>query len=331
MENSDFNFIFQKKKKINIHKAYLHLTQRCNLKCRYCYNADNIGKTQDLNSEEWKKILFNLREKGFDYIIFTGGEVLLRKDLLELSKYTKQLDFKLNILTNGTFELTRELIETVDFIEISLDSMENNINDINRVNSSKYNIIGNLYRISPDLRNKIIIKTVLSKENYKSITFMRDELEKIGYKRMEIIPQQPTNPNEIDIYPDFVISRKPHKFDFGKVTKCNACYEIIAINANGDIYPCQALIKKKMLLTNIFKINWFEEINNHMLTEFFFNNDINNSECKKCAYKYLCGGPCKAVSYNLTGSLLEGRGEYCKHAKKECQEYLRSIQFGGES
>ena len=66
-------------------------------------------------------------------------------------------------------------------------------------------------------------------------------------------------------------------------------------------------------------------------TEFFFNNDINNSECKKCAYKYLCGGPCKAVSYNLTGSLLEGRGEYCKHAKKECQEYLRSIQFGGES
>ena len=68
-----------------------------------------------------------------------------------------------------------------------------------------------------------------------------------------------------------------------------------------------------------------------MLTEFFFNNDINNSECKKCAYKYLCGGPCKAVSYNLTGSLLEGRGEYCKHAKKECQEYLRSIQFGGES
>ncbi len=115
MENSDFNLSFQKKKKINIHKAYLHLTQRCNLKCRYCYNADNIGKTQDLNSEEWKKILFNLREKGFDYIIFTGGEVLLRKDLLELSKYTKQLDFKLNILTNGTFELTRELIETVDF------------------------------------------------------------------------------------------------------------------------------------------------------------------------------------------------------------------------
>ena len=32
------------------------LTTACNLKCRYCYNADNIGKNQDLNSEEWKKM-----------------------------------------------------------------------------------------------------------------------------------------------------------------------------------------------------------------------------------------------------------------------------------
>lgn len=180
-----------------------------------------------------------------------------------------------------------------------------------------------------ELRNRIIIKTVLSKSNASFLVHMRDELEKAGFEKIEIILQQPNNPYETNIYPDVVIPRKTHKFDLGKISKCNACYEIIAVNANGDIYPCQALIKNDMLLTSIFRENWFEEIKEHRLTDLFLQHDINDTDCKKCSYKYLCGGPCKAVSYNLTGSLLEGRGEYCEHAKKECLEYLRSIEFGG--
>ena len=57
-------------------------------------------------------------------------------------------------------------------------------------------------------------------------------------------------------------------------------------------------------------------------------NDITTSECRVCAYRYICGGPCKAVSYNTTNSFYEGRGNYCERAKKESIGYLKSIDFG---
>lgn len=329
MKKSDFYLVYLERKKFNLHKAYLHLTQRCNLQCKYYYNANNLGTIKDLKTEIWKQILFTLQEKGFNHVIFTGGEVLLRKDLLVLAKYAKDLGFELNILTNGTFELERELIETADTIEISLDSLEEDINEINRINSKNFKVINNIFNVPVDLRQKIVIKTVLTNSNAHSIVSMREKLEKAGFKKLEIISQQPNNPTEENVYPENVVPKKVHKFDLGKITKCNACYEIIAVNANGDIYPCQALIKPNMLLTNIFKENWFEEIKKHSLTETFFKDDINNVKCKECEFKYLCGGPCKAVSYNVSGSLYEGRGSYCKYAKKECLEYLKSIDFGG--
>lgn len=328
MEQADFLVEYLKIKKINPHKAYLHLTQRCNLKCKYCYNAKNLGKTEDMTTEQWMRILDRLKDKGFNFIVFTGGEVFLRKDILELTKYVKKLNMRLHILTNGTVKIEKDLIEVADIIEISLDAVDHEINAKGRINSDKFDILENILSIPTELRNKIVIKTVLSKNNRNSIIETREKIREEGFRENQIILQQPNSPDEADVYPEQVVPREPHAFDAGRITKCNACYEVIGINSDGKIYPCQALIKQNLFLANIFDDDWLKSIEESKITEVFYNDDVNQSECGLCKYRYICGGPCKAVSFNVTGSLLEGREGYCDYAKKECLEYLRSIDFG---
>ena len=58
------------------------LTYRCNERCIHCYlDHDDHG---ELTTAEVKDILDQLAAAGTLFLIFSGGELLLRKDLFEL-------------------------------------------------------------------------------------------------------------------------------------------------------------------------------------------------------------------------------------------------------
>jgi len=59
----------------------LHLTEKCNLRCKYCYEEKGC---KELSFEDIKNI-FDLAIKNNDKkpnITFFGGEPLLKKDLI---------------------------------------------------------------------------------------------------------------------------------------------------------------------------------------------------------------------------------------------------------
>ena len=57
--------------------AHLLLTNRCNLDCRYCFVDVNTIHKDDLDLDGWKKVIFDLRQRGCQAITFMGGEPLL--------------------------------------------------------------------------------------------------------------------------------------------------------------------------------------------------------------------------------------------------------------
>lgn len=328
--SADYAHIYEEQKCFRPHKAYLHLTQRCNLNCQYCYNKENIGKSGDLTTEEWKRIIKKLHDNNFDYVVFTGGEVSLRNDLVELAKYVDSLNMKLHILTNGTTRMQDELFDYVERIEISIDDANVQRNNLLRKNSSNFTVYEYIGSYTVEQKNKITIKTVVTKSNQDYIEDLRRELAAIGISNLMLIPCQPFAGND-NPYPTKTLPRPKHRFDAGMVTKCNGCYEVIAVNADGKIYPCQALIKKDFQLSDINNSSWMEEISENQLTKAFVEDRVTTNACKTCEYKYLCGGPCKAAAYNSEANIFEGRKNYCDFAKKECDEYLRSISFKEES
>jgi MoaA/NifB/PqqE/SkfB family radical SAM enzyme len=62
---------------------YIAVTERCPYQCAHC-SAVGRNPVQELTTAEMKKVLADLQEIGTAIIGFTGGEPLLRTDLLEL-------------------------------------------------------------------------------------------------------------------------------------------------------------------------------------------------------------------------------------------------------
>lgn len=81
----------------------LELTYRCPLKCSWCNNPldfENYG-SQELSTDEWKKVLDDSRQLGALQLGFTGGEPLLRDDLEELVAHAEKIGLYSNLITSG--------------------------------------------------------------------------------------------------------------------------------------------------------------------------------------------------------------------------------------
>lgn len=99
-------------------KVELNLGYSCNAKCPFCYYYESvITKTneQTLTTEQAKRQLRQARKLGITEIEFTGGEVTLRDDLLELIAYAKRkAGFKVVcIITNGIRLAKRDYVEAL--------------------------------------------------------------------------------------------------------------------------------------------------------------------------------------------------------------------------
>jgi radical SAM protein with 4Fe4S-binding SPASM domain len=123
---------------------YLHMTNACNLKCPYCYNKDDRTHKMVLQKEnkfaptlttdEYKHLITRLVEEGIERIFFTGGEPLMRPDVMELAGHARSLsrEVKLEMLTNGILikgEKLRQICEIFDNVTISLDGHERHLHE----------------------------------------------------------------------------------------------------------------------------------------------------------------------------------------------------------
>jgi MoaA/NifB/PqqE/SkfB family radical SAM enzyme len=91
-------------------KAIVEVTSACNLRCRHCYGECGAPRENELTKDEFFTILDALYEMGTEGLNISGGEPLLRKDLLEILDYCHG-KFSFSLLSNGTLvdeEFARE-------------------------------------------------------------------------------------------------------------------------------------------------------------------------------------------------------------------------------
>ena len=64
----------------------LHLTNRCNMRCRHCLYSAGEKKIEEMNYEEIKKLINEFAElsKKRGTLNLFGGEVFLRKDIFKI-------------------------------------------------------------------------------------------------------------------------------------------------------------------------------------------------------------------------------------------------------
>ena len=118
------------------------ITHRCNAKCKMCniheiYRLHPERLHEELSTEEWIKVFDELKELGVQIVTITGGEPLVREDIVILLKRLKLNGFKVALATNGLLlpRMVTEIWPYVDNIGVSIDAAQPKIhNSIRGIN-----------------------------------------------------------------------------------------------------------------------------------------------------------------------------------------------------
>jgi SynChlorMet cassette radical SAM/SPASM protein ScmE len=133
----------------------LSLTGRCNLRCAYCFYADEMVGRRDVPTETWLAFFSELKSLAVRSATLSGGELFMRPDLWELIDGLVDARMRYGILTNGTL-ITEETIEAfrqggrrrrLDSIQVSIDGSCAAVHDASRGAGSFEKAIRGLRRL----------------------------------------------------------------------------------------------------------------------------------------------------------------------------------------
>lgn len=343
-----YNIISYEDKNINnkpdkVLHCWLHITNQCNLNCRYCYiNKNNIDMDFDVAKEIIDKLIVSLKENNFNKIVlsFSGGEPLLRVDLIEkIIDYCNtfhNISFSYRILTNGiligdrVIKLIKE--NNVD-VRISLDGIKE-YNDKNRCyydkRGSYYDVVdGILYLKKNDIEPTINV--VVTKENIDGLFELTKRLIDFNLPFRFSLEKSNNNimPSIINVQSKIIRKLKSclklilkcyskgifdNSFNVDDISfnnstcrNCGVGDNIIAIGSNGDVALCGMDLCRP--ISNIYKDNdLISKINACEVSKFNINK-VN--ECKSCIWKHVCNNGCPVLNYNIFGDFNK-KSSYCK-------------------
>ncbi len=255
---------------------------QCNQKCVFCYAAgQEMGKTKELTTKEWKQVIDRLESARVPMVTFTGGEPTMRPDLAELVSYAKRMVTRLN--TNGV-NLTPELVAQLksaglDSVQVTLYSHDEKIHNT-LVGSEHYADTVEGIRNAAMAGLDISINTPLCQKNadyQNTLSFIHslgvrfvtisglictgmaglnhDEHDLSPAELLEIVKAAKDFCNKHEMEIDFT---SPGLIEVEKLNElgmnapmCGACLSNMAIAPDGTVVPCQSWLGADATLGNI--------------------------------------------------------------------------------
>jgi MoaA/NifB/PqqE/SkfB family radical SAM enzyme len=156
-----------------------------------------------LTSERWRGVFAELTDLGCRKIHFSGGEVFLRPDFLDLAESAVELGLKVNLTTNGTLmtkDSARRLARMgVNGVSVSLDGAS--AKSHNRVRGREYawrrtlKTVSWLRRYSADLTLRV--NFVLMRSNYEALPDMVRLAGELGANDLLPMPVDEKGPRKL--------------------------------------------------------------------------------------------------------------------------------------
>lgn len=293
--------------------VYIHLTMDCNLACTYCYHGIAKSGGPQMSLEDAVRVFSSLKSAGVKSLVFTGGEPLMCRDFLEIIRQAKNLGFHVTVNTNGTLigmQTLQDMYGYLDCMIVSLDSIESE----DRIGADPKEILTNVLSAkNGNAGNKIEVRSVLMKGKESETEFLGKILASSGIRHIKVLCL-PNCKSDIDKLPDH------NALDFSQAgdtsSGCGADNGVIALDPEGNIFPCQTLVKPELKIASIFDDDWHGKFLRsdlcHKINSFMVEN---HAECLACDVGNFCGGGCRAVAYNVYGDFAARMDFLCGYLK----------------
>lgn len=259
-------------------RLWVEITNRCNLKCRFCVNKDIPPALKgDMDFNLYKKIINEATGSVYDINLFHRGEPLLHPKLIPIISYAKNRGIKTRIHTNATLlnpELSRKIILSgLDLISFSFDGYTKKTYEKNRIGASYEKSLNNIIdflRIKKELKSKKPF-TIIQVMEFNDESTMKETMEqkKKFLKKFRNLPL-----NKLTV-------RSPHNWGgllkqkaLGKryeenkrIISCTFPWYSLTIFYNGKVFLCPQDFLGKILLGDLNKNSIEEIFNNKAIKE----------------------------------------------------------------
>ena len=220
-----------------------NVTRACNLECIHCYaHALERSREREIDTRQALALIDDLAQFGVPVILFSGGEPLMRRDLIELASYAVQKGMRAVISTNGTLitkDMAKKLKEVgLSYVGVSVDGLEE-IHDRFRGKKGAFRDAIAGIRNSQEAGLKVGLRFTINRLNINEINGIFDLLEGENIPRVcfyhlvyagrgsELI-EQDLNHEETRRVVDLIIDRTKEMHDRG-ITK-----EVLTVDNHAD-------------------------------------------------------------------------------------------------
>lgn len=300
--------------------AQLYLTNSCNMRCPHCYMMAGKAYDNELTTQEIKDLLIAYKKNGGVDVKLTGGEITLRKDLVEIVRYGNSIGLHIELLTNGTLwtdEMIDAIADCITVIQISIDGYSEEENSKIR---GPHNFEKALTAIDKFARRYVNTRVAITAyystdleskiQNYSDFAFNLKEKYQ-GYNvdvviatgllpgRYGNLTEQEANNysaimNEVNSRYMCCDNFEDHGFierhKSGYILN-NCSYGFLSVAANGDVFMCPIVnVMKPVANIRTHSLEDIIKISNHAHSLSFTDN---LRPCKECELKYICGGDCR--------------------------------------
>jgi len=317
-------------------RVHLTITGRCNLRCAHCGTVGLLHKNDALAASDVRSIVDQLARVRQSSIAITGGEPLLRKDIVEIVQYSAERT-KTILSTNGTLitqDIARRLGPLPITFQVSLDGATAQVHDAIRGAgefSRALNGIKLLQENGAGL-NVEICRTVMGQpeDDFEALLELGERLGVGGIRFLCLARLGRAEDGYDTLSPTVQSYRKFYEAYFKAIADPNNkvavgggipglyldvpdgtmwCHvgEMFEVSPEGKIYPCSMLNHDEYELGNIWEMTLQQaaECDKFVDLHKLLAGRVERIEvCRKCAFKNYCQAGCPGMALADSGTLM---------------------------
>lgn len=327
-------------KTATLQSCYLHVTPKCNLSCHTCYSwKNNRNMLDEFSVRQLEQILDQLASLRLQHLVISGGEPLTRKDLPQILRLAKERFRipRITVITNGTLatnERALSIAPYVDEITISLDGPTEEINAQIRGKGIFKRALKSVPIFKSSSIKSVKLVATLTHINVRYLQDFQNLAQKFGIQLsfsmfvgvgagsfpeaqnlgltkddLEYLVQAIVKMGGIQIDLDRIGTtqtniQKPSHLALGSKAICGAGSKMVAIDYDGSVYPCHMLMRSELCMGNMLQLPLSDILAQSNVGKFCRSLHVEQIQwCNNCAFRYFCGGGCRASAYSMNRSL----------------------------
>jgi radical SAM protein with 4Fe4S-binding SPASM domain len=297
-----------------IQKMHVELTYRCNFRCIQCYNTTHAATDREMSVDEWRRTLEQLAALGCYLLTFTGGEVFVRKDVVDILQAACDNGFSFRINTNGSLineAMLKKLEPMRPFLQcfdVSFYGATPQVHDTLARRAGAYEATLRAVKLMAEAKMSLNTKFVTMRDNFEGIAKWKADMRELGVRHGittgTLIPK--TNRDMAPLVQVLTDEQFKDLLEIERLEEvsgshfCRPGHVRGAITPDGFVSPCEWLTDFK-----------FGNVRERPLSDIWYSDESRSfrnifeeeeSECPSCELRPGCSR-CPARSYLETGHL----------------------------